>query len=143
MFAFGGHLPGGLHIRVLRALVLLCPAPYRGADLGFLSLCFTYFASSFYTSLVVTCEEDGWSGDFIYIFFYFIYLFNFFKCLFLFEREIEREREIASGEGAERDGDTESEAGSRLSTARTEPDTGLEPTNHEIVTRAEVRCLTD
>ena len=36
--------------------------------------------------------------------------------------------------GAEREGDTESEAGSRLRAVSTEPDVGLEPTNREIVT---------
>ena len=36
--------------------------------------------------------------------------------------------------GAEREGDTESEAGSRLCAVSTEPDTGLEPTNYEIMT---------
>ena len=36
--------------------------------------------------------------------------------------------------GAERDGDTESEAGSRLQAVSTEPDTGLDPTDHEIMT---------
>ena len=36
--------------------------------------------------------------------------------------------------GAEREGDTESEAGSRLQAASTEPDAGLEPTNREIMT---------
>ena len=39
-----------------------------------------------------------------------------------------------SGAGAEREGDTESEAGSRLPAVSTEPDTGLKPTNHEIMT---------
>ena len=38
------------------------------------------------------------------------------------------------GGGAERDGDTESEAGSGLQAVSTEPSTGLEPTNHEIMT---------
>ena len=39
------------------------------------------------------------------------------------------------GEGQrEREGDTESEAGSRLRAVSTEPDAGLEPTNCEIVT---------
>ena len=38
------------------------------------------------------------------------------------------------GEGAEREGDTESEAGTRLRAVSTEPNAGLEPTNHEIVT---------
>ena len=36
--------------------------------------------------------------------------------------------------GAERDRDTESEAGSRLRAVSTEPDTGLELVNHEIKT---------
>ena len=48
-----------------------------------------------------------------------------------------------SGDGAEREGDTESEAGSRLRAVGTEPDTGLELTNCEIVTWAEVRRSTD
>ena len=45
--------------------------------------------------------------------------------------------------GAEREGDTESEAGSRLQAVSTEPDAGLEPTKRKIMTRAEVGCLTD
>ena len=36
--------------------------------------------------------------------------------------------------GAEREGETESEAGSRLQAVSTEPGVGLEPTNCEIVT---------
>ena len=39
-----------------------------------------------------------------------------------------------SGGGAEREGDTEFKAGSRLGAVSTEPDIGLELTNHEIVT---------
>ena len=39
-----------------------------------------------------------------------------------------------SKERAEREGDTESEAGSRLPGVSTESDMGLEPTNFEIVT---------
>ena len=35
---------------------------------------------------------------------------------------------------AEREGDTESEAGSRLQAVSTEPDTGLELTNRDIMT---------
>ena len=38
------------------------------------------------------------------------------------------------GGGAEREGDTESEVGSRLGAVSTEPDIGLELINHEIVT---------
>ena len=48
-----------------------------------------------------------------------------------------------SGGGAEREGDTESEAGSRLRAVSTEPDAGLELMNHEIMTRAEVGRSTD
>ena len=48
-----------------------------------------------------------------------------------------------SGNGAEREGDTESEAGSRLWAVSTEPDMGLEPTDREIMTWAEVGRLTD
>ena len=48
-----------------------------------------------------------------------------------------------SWEGAEREGDPESEAGSRLQAVSTEPDTGLEHTNREIVTWAKVRLLTN
>ena len=39
-----------------------------------------------------------------------------------------------NGGGAEREGDTESEAGSRLWAISPEPDAGLELTDHEIVT---------
>ena len=45
--------------------------------------------------------------------------------------------------GADRGGDTESEAGSRLRGVSTEPDAGLELTNREIATRAEVGHHTD
>ena len=36
--------------------------------------------------------------------------------------------------GAEREGDTECEAGSRLGAVSTEPDMGLKPRNHETMT---------
>ena len=39
-----------------------------------------------------------------------------------------------SREGAEREGDTETEAGSRLRAVSTEPNAGLEPTECEIMT---------
>ena len=48
-----------------------------------------------------------------------------------------------NGGGAEREGDTESETGSRLWAVSTEPDVGLELPDHEIMTWAEVGCLTD
>ena len=60
--------------------------------------------------------------------------------MFIFERE--RERQSMSGGGAEREGDTEPEAGSRLWAVSTEPDAGLEPTNREIMTWAKVGHLT-
>ena len=48
-----------------------------------------------------------------------------------------------AGEGAEREGDTESEAGSRLCIVSTEHGVELKPTNCEIMTGAELGCLTD
>ena len=42
------------------------------------------------------------------------------------------------GGEAEREGDAESEAGSRLRAVSTEPDAGLELVNCEIMTRADV-----
>ena len=45
--------------------------------------------------------------------------------------------------GAEREGDTESEAGSRVWGVRIEPDMGLELMNGEIMTWAEVGHPTD
>ena len=47
-----------------------------------------------------------------------------------------------NGGGSEREGDTESEAGSRLQAVSTEPDVGLDFTNREIMTWAKVGCLT-
>ena len=46
----------------------------------------------------------------------------------------DRERQSLSGGRAEREGDTESEAGSRLGAVGTEPDVGFELVNHKIVT---------
>ena len=46
----------------------------------------------------------------------------------------DRERQIMNGRGAEREGDTESETGSRLRAISPEPDAGLELTDREIVT---------
>ena len=45
--------------------------------------------------------------------------------------------------GEEREGDTESETGSRLWAISTEPDAGLKLTDLEIMTWAEVGRLTD
>ena len=52
--------------------------------------------------------------------------------IYLFLRD--RVRQSEGGGGAEREGDTESEAGSRLSAFSPEPDAGLELTNRRIVT---------
>ena len=59
--------------------------------------------------------------------------------MFIFERD----RQNASGLVAEREGDTESEASSRLWAVSTEPDAGLELTSCEIMTWAEVGRSTD
>ena len=59
--------------------------------------------------------------------------------MFIFERE----RQSASGGGAGREGDTESEAGSGLWAVNTEPEVGLESTNREIMTWAKVGSLTN
>ena len=48
-----------------------------------------------------------------------------------------------NGGGAEREGDTESETSSRLRAISPEPYAGLELTDRQIVTRAEVGRLTD
>ena len=45
-----------------------------------------------------------------------------------------RERERESGGQAEREGDTDPKAGSRLRAVSTEPDAGLELTDREIMT---------
>ena len=57
------------------------------------------------------------------------------KCLMFisFLRETDRQTEHERG-GAEREGDTESEAGSRLRAVSAQPDAGLEPANREVVT---------
>ena len=57
--------------------------------------------------------------------------FCFFNVYFIFW---DRERQSVNGGGAEREGDTESEAGSRLRAISPEPDAGLELTDREIVT---------
>ena len=56
----------------------------------------------------------------------------------------ETDTEWEQGRGIERQGDTESKAGSRLwAVSSTEADTGLEPTNCEIMTWAKVGHLTN
>ena len=58
-----------------------------------------------------------------------IFLLNFFY-VYLFLRK----RQSVSGGGAEREGDPESEAGSRLRAVSTEPHAGLELGSREIMT---------
>ena len=75
---------------------------------------------------------------------YFHKLKKIFFSMFIFFGE--REIESVSGRGAEREGDTESEADSRLRTpvpVSTEPDAGLEPISREIMTGAKIGCLTN
>ena len=60
--------------------------------------------------------------------------------VYFWERQ---QRQSVSRGGAQREGDTESKAGSGLWAVSTEPDAELEPVNREIITSAEVRCLTD
>ena len=62
-------------------------------------------------------------GVFLHFLFFF---FNIFS-MFIFERQ------RMNGGGAEREGHTESVAGSRLSAVSTDPDTGLELRNHKIM----------
>ena len=57
-------------------------------------------------------------------------LSDFFLMFYFWERE----RECVSRRGTEREGDTESKAGSRFRAVSTEPDAGLELTNCEIMT---------
>ena len=53
------------------------------------------------------------------------------------------ERDKVSVGAGQREGDTESEAGSRLWAVSTEPNVGLELTNCEILTWAEARHLSN
>ena len=55
----------------------------------------------------------------------------------------DRVRQSMNGGGSEREGDTESETGSRLWAVSTEPRAGLELKDFEIMTWAEVGRLTD
>ena len=57
---------------------------------------------------------------------FFLFLIFFQRFLFIFW---DRERQSMNGGGAEREGDTESETGSRLRAIGPEPDAGLELTD--------------
>ena len=65
----------------------------------------------------------------------------YFKFFLTFIHFWETEQEW--GRGRKREGNTESEAGSRIWAVSTEPDTGLEPMNCETMTWAEVGRSTD
>ena len=62
--------------------------------------------------------------------------------MFIYFSESERETE-QDWDGAEREGDTESQAGSKLWAVSTEPNTGLKPINREVMIWAQVGRLTD
>ena len=63
--------------------------------------------------------------------------------MFIHFWETQREKQSMNWGGAEREGGTESKAGARLSAVSTEPNMGLKLTNCEIITWAEVGCLTN
>ena len=114
----------------------------------FQSLCIVCFtqSSSHYTHHFVNClpasiYDMSWPFSQVITIFLHHFFFNFFFPTFIYFWL--RERQSMNRGGAEREGDTESETGSRLWAVSTEPDAGLEPTNHEIMTWAEVGCLTD
>ena len=73
---------------------------------------------------------------FFYNMWYFFTLHYIFKIFFsnVFIYFWDRERQSMNGGEAEREGDTESETGSRLQAISPEPDAGLELTGREIVT---------
>ena len=54
-----------------------------------------------------------------------------------------RETEHKWGRGQEREGDTESKAGSRLLAVSTKPNVEVKPTNRKIMTQAKVGRLTN
>ena len=79
----------------------------------------------------VSGEREGtYSRPFLFIsccvYCYFLSYLFFLMFIYFFERESQRQSK--SRGGAERKGDTESKAGSRLRAVSTEPDAGLEPT---------------
>ena len=81
---------------------------------------------------------------FLYYFCFPSLMFICYVSLFFFNVYLfwERQRQNVSGLG-QREGGTESEAGSRLRAVSTEPDTGLKLTRCENKTWAEVGCSTD
>ena len=68
---------------------------------------------------------------------------TFWQCIFFLMFTYFWERQSVSGAEAEREGDTESQASSRLRAVSTEPDARLKPTNRKIMTWVEVGHSTD
>ena len=92
-----------------------------------------------YTPSVAREGSDVLVSSPIHIFLFFLNMHTsghgsicFFFLIFIYFGE--RQRQDASWLGAEREGGTESEAGSRLRAVSTEPDAGLELTSGEIMT---------
>ena len=92
-------------------------------------------------------EIRAWWSGILWFSAFWIYIINvvfiFFLIFLMFIYFWDRERQSMNGGRAEREGDTESEAGSRLWAISPEPDAGLELMDCEIVTWAEVGRLTD
>ena len=95
-----------------------------------------------WTSSLQICEKSNFFSvsHLVWGIFFFYILKKFFPTFIHFW---ETERDSVSRGGAERKGDTESKAGSRLWAVSTEPDSGLEPMNREMMTWAEVGSLTN
>ena len=91
---------------------------------------FTFLKKEFLLQKNVKTHNKVSYIHFIFIFLTFIYFWD-------------RERQSLNKGGAEREGDTESEAGSRLWAISPEPNAGLKLTDCEIMTWAEVGCSTD
>ena len=86
---------------------------------------------------MITCLSQKCRGYSLYLFFrinFNVHVSNGLNIFYVYSFLRERERQSMSGGGAEREGDTESEAGSRLRAVGTEPDVGLELTSCEIMT---------
>ena len=63
--------------------------------------------------------------------------------IYVWRRERQTDRQGVSGGRAEREEDTESEAGSRIWAVSPEPDAEIKPIDHKIMTWAKVGRLTD
>ena len=80
------------------------------------------------TDMLIKRLNKAWMGNSLCKWLYLAFLQsrelkNFFFLIFIFERE--KERQSVSEGGADREGDTESEAASGLWAVSTEPDAGL------------------